>query len=408
MNDNKNITDTELDALFKNAEAAGSVPAFDDAFWTEMEAMLPAKKRVGVIFWWTSGAALVLGIAILIGVTQFDHEVAFARGRHLAPAEVENQDNGSTDQKTVTPNENDESVSANDHDITEKNSMKTRSITSISSPAPLRERTQIRNKNKTGSFQGNDDIPEKNVVETPSIAFNPADSNEKTETPKTEYTFAANADLTKKGFVFTEPIVLNDVQVDRSTGNGFPIYSEFAIGYGQSYKRITFSNNWATQFRFTVGLTKEVPGMQLSAGLALRAEMPNNLSYVRTENGSTSSVNEYRGLYSVEFPMEAMGKFGRNGLGLLFVPGIQLGYTGNRSYYQNSELMTRERSSGTMESAKTMTMECGLKYAYDISEYLQFTSSCTFDMVRPFQSAYYQGDNQDYPVTFFVGLRKKF
>ncbi len=386
MSDNKNITDTELDALFKNADAAGAVPAFDEAFWTEMEGMLPAKKRRGVIFWWTSGAALVAGIALFIGISQLNRERSLAgRGEHV-PTRTENQENISSDERAVTPIEDKEA------------SVEMPSMASV--PNKVRENVQQPDlndiQNQDAVNQTNSDLSQNKLDNTVS----------KTETPVLD-----EVNLSARDFVFTAPVVLNDVYVDRSTTSGLPVYTEFAVGYGQSYKRIAFSNNWATQFRFTVGLTKEVPGMQLSAGLALRAEMPNNLSYVRTENGSNgvnTSVSEYRGLYSVEFPMEALGKFGRNGLGLLFVPGIQLGYTGNKSFYQNADLISRERASGNIESAKTMTMECGLKYAYNISEHLQFTSSCTFDMVRPFQSSYYQGDNQDYPVTFFVGLRKKF
>ena len=48
MNQNHNISDQELDALFKEAAGASGVPAFEDSFWNEMEAMLPKKKRKGI------------------------------------------------------------------------------------------------------------------------------------------------------------------------------------------------------------------------------------------------------------------------------------------------------------------------------------------------------------------------
>jgi len=390
MSNNRNITDAELDALFKNAEATTPVPAFEDAFWTEMETMLPAKKRKGVIlFWWMSGAAVITVMSVLLAMHYF----------------------GTQEQKDGIR----KSSLQDKHDISLPDSKQTGNANESSD-------AKFQNTPSGDLQQNNFFIP--NVDKRPANGLNENIVENNTDTPNTDEPVIAENEipvvkmeesdlvLNKRNFVRTYPVVLNDVARENEEGFKLPLYTEFAIGYGQSYKRIEFSNNWSTQFRLTAGLTQEVPGMLLSAGLAFRAEMPNNLSYVKVESNLSSTtksyVSEYRGLYSVEFPLEAAGRFGRNALGLFFVPGIQLGYTGNKSYYENNNLVSRERESGAIEDAKTMTMECGLKYSYDISEHLMLTGSCTFDIVRPFQSAYYQGDNRDYPATFFVGLRRNF
>src|SRR6218665_3259248 len=405
MSNNRNMTDAELDALFKNADSAGSVPAFDEKFWTEVETMLPAKKRGGGILWWTSGAALVVGIIVLLAINPFSNDVEPGKQSHTAK-------NNNAQKEYISANSNNQANDELENYSATTSSERTNSEDKVENQLPAQE-NRIANSGQNPNNKNQNSI-DKEISNVKIHPVNPVmTQNDKTVNPSSaDASDLSYTELDKHRFLFTAPVVLNDVEVDRAKKSKLPLYTEFAVGYGQSYKRIEFSNNWATQFRLTVGLTKEVPGMQLSAGLAFRAEMPNNLSYVKTETSSLSTpksyVSEYRGLYSVEFPMEAGGRFGRNSLGLFFVPGIQLGYTGNKSYYENNELISRERESGAISDAKTMTMECGLKYAYDISEYLQFTGSCTFDMVRPFQSTYYQGDNENYPVTFFVGLRRKF
>lgn len=389
MSDNRNMTDAELDALFKNAENATPVPAFDDAFWGEMEAMLPEKKRVGAFFWWASSAALVAGIAVLVTIYGFNNET----------------DKENSIAKTTRTNHQKATDNASTPRNKEFNNLNEAETTSpIANVNSAEKNTKVNNVHVNPLIEVEDPVL---VNEDKSLdELNPTVAESK------EPIFVDDQiQLGKRIGFYTAPFVLNDIAVDRKLSSGLPLYTEFSIGFGQSYKRIEFSNNWATQFRLAAGLTKEVPGMQLSVGLALRAEMPNNLSSIKSElygSETKSTVNDYRGLYSLEFPLEAAGKFGRNALGLFMVPGIQLGYTGNSSYYQNDVLMNRERTSGNLSNAKTMTMECGLKYSYDLSEHLQFTGSCTFDMVRPFQSTYYQGENQDYPVTFFLGLRRKF
>lgn len=391
MSNNRNITDAELDTMFKNADSATPVPAFEDAFWTEMEAMLPEKKRKGVIlFWWMSGAAVITLVFVLLGMHYFGSKEQAGEARKSSLKDKIDVSVPSTTQQPAIGSYDQESQNT-------------------ASGNTARERTFSPNFERE-VVNGVDGNIADNKINTPKL-------EEPVNTPETDEVPAVKVEetdliLNKRNFVRTYPVALNDVEREKGGGFKLPLYTEFAVGYGQSYKRIEFSNNWATQFRFTAGLTKEVPGMLLSAGLAFRAEMPNNLSYVKVESSASSAtksyVSEYRGLYSVDFPLEAAGRFGRNGLGLFFVPGIQLGYTGNKSYYENNNLVSRKRESGAIEDAKTMTMECGLKYSYDISEHMMFTGSCTFDLVRPFQSAYYQGSSKDYPVTFFVGLRRNF
>lgn len=396
MNQNQNISDQELDALFKEADKASGIPAFDDSFWNEMEAMLPKKKRKGLLFWFTSAAAsIVVVLGLLFFLYPAEHktsnEQVIKTNRDLS---LQNADKSSDDQ-VVDPS----TTVGTDQNNPDDGNNSGNSIT-----YPVRRFDKKRPALPT--IPGPVNRPEQNN----DLSDNKMDLPETKKFSDDEF-----ADLGKQPMVFTVPVTLNNVT--RHTGNKpSPYYMEFAVGYGQSYKRVDFENNWMSQFKFGGGVYTTIRQMQLSAGLAVRAEVPNNISKSTYSSGYNSqnvpvdveNRTTMRGLYSIEFPLFIGGTWNRSVLGASMTPGVQLAYTGFRTRYENAQVVSRDKQSGSIPDSKTMTMEIGLRYGYSITEHVQLSASCNVDVIRPFQSVYYNGDNTNYPISFFLGLRRTF
>ena len=397
MNQNHNISDQELDALFKEADNATGIPAFDDSFWNEMEAMLPKKKRKGVLFWWTSSAALVAVISLLLFfLYPVDRKTA---SKQIAGSNTPAADHSSSVNQPLAEGSD---KSSDNQDVYPGTSGQDHSGNGNSITYPVRKYDR---KRPETPVDPDTDMNREMNSQT-------ADLTDKTPGVKTEDAFA---DLGKQPIRFTTPVTLNNV-TDHTANKRIPYYMEFAVGYGQSYKRVDFENNWMSQFRFGGGVYTTIRQMQLSAGLAFRAEVPNNISKSTYSSGYNSqnvlvdvtNTTTMRGLYSIEFPLFIGGTWNRSVLGASMTPGIQLAYTGINTRYENTQIVSREKQSGSIPDSKTMTMEIGLRYGYSITEHVQLSASCNMDVIRPFQSANYNGDNTSYPVSFFLGLRRTF
>jgi hypothetical protein len=389
MSQNSHFSDQELDTLFKEAADQVTAPAFNDAYWAEVESMLPVKKRKGVVFWFTvGGIPIVLGIIglSLFGWTRNEQSLAQKPITHQTPQNA-----------SSVPDKISES-SAPVSDLSETN-------------MPVKKQPQFSN------HEAN-----KNIRNTEYTALNPngvlnqntaASAPEMKSIPDSEGTqpFAAvkenDRSLGQKAMIFTTPVTLNDVGMNSKTNRSLPIYIDFALGYGQSYRQIAFENNWMSQFRVGAGIYTGIGNMSLTAGIDLRAEVPGNLSRV-TSDASVSNVTNMRGIYSVEFPLYAGGSWGRSSLGALMIPGIQLGYSGTNARYENTTLVSRNQVVGTIPDSKSLTMEFGARYGYALTERVQFAASMNVDVLRPFQSDTYSGEIKKLPVSFFLGLRRTF
>ncbi len=390
MSQNSHFSDQDLDMLFKEAADQVTVPAFDDAYWAEVESMLPVKKRKGIIFWFTvGGIPVVLGI---IGLTLF----GWTRNEQsLAQKPAVDQ----TPQQSFT--------------IPDKVSQSSAPVSNVSEAnKPVKQQPRLSDfetRKNTG-----------NIVHT---VQNPAGIlDQKTFVPILQKTQSVpNSDgkqllaeikeddrlLGQKAMIFTVPVTLNDVEMNRKANRSLPVYIDFALGYGQSYRQIAFENNWMSQFKIGAGIYTGIGNMSLTAGIDLRAEVPGNLSRV-TSDASVSNVTNMRGIYSVEFPLYAGGSWGRSSLGAVMVPGIQLGYSGTSTRYENSALVSRNQVVGTIPDSKSLTMEFGARYGYALTERVQFAASMNVDVLRPFQSDTYSGEIRKLPVSFFLGLRRTF
>lgn len=379
MKEGTTWTDQELDALFQDAAAHESIPPFQDAYWTEMEAMLPTKKkRVGFI-WWGAASLLIISLGVTGAVLLTDSD---------PNTQVQQAAKQSVDSKTKTDENNSQIAAADEVAITNNTTVVESAVVETNGSD---KRNPVVQPQVVQSGLGSDHV---------SFGTAPLKKEDDSET----------AVLNAKEPLFTSPKTLNAVGGSKYD-TGIPLYAEIGLGFGQSYRTVQYASNWMPQIRVGAGLYREIGNMELNAGLAFRAELPDNITYEMTSPGlayDTRVRTDIKRLYSVEFPLFMGGKFGRSTLGATMIPGIQMRYSGLQTVYIDEMLKSRNEVSGRRFESKTMTMEMGARYTYSLNENVQLTSSFTLDVVRPFQSEEFLGEVKQYPATFFVGLKRTF
>jgi len=395
MNQNHNISDQELDAMFHEASGSVGIPAFNDSFWNEMEAMLPKKKKRGFIFWLGSSAAT---LAVVFGVLFF----AVPSNKTTVQA------NAARNLKSIDKSPTKSLVKQINTD--RKTEIETIHQNNSSTGIKPIENSYRLNKKSGKPFDNKNENPSK-IIDSGNKTNSDSELIE-TDRPAKE----PMANLGEQSIRFTAPVTLNYIDNNKEIKSKHPFYVEFGIGYGQSYKQVDFENNWMSQYRVGGGIYTTARQMQMSVGLAFRAQVPNNISRVTSSTGYNNqnqpvdykNETSFRGLYSLEFPLFIGGAWKRNVLGASMIPGVQLAYTGIQTNYENTQVVSRTKESGSVPNSKTMTMQVGLRYGYSISENVQLSATCNFDVIRPFDSGYYNGTSTNYPVSFFLGLRRTF
>jgi hypothetical protein len=89
-------------------------------------------------------------------------------------------------------------------------------------------------------------------------------------------------------------------------------------------------------------------------------------------------------------------------------PGIQLFGSGKQSLYQDDVLTNQRKQTSTVAHTTTMTMEIGLAYYRRLPQNYQVGASINADIIRPFNSTYYLGNQTSFPVNVQLSLRKFF
>lgn len=383
---NRNISDDELDELFRVAqmnEAAG--PSFNADFWSEMEAMMPVqeKKRRIPIWWWTAASGLIL---FVLG-TCFIFNSPFERGQESA-----NFTNDQVDITTAVPSDSKGSELQQKDHLAEL----------LANPEFVAFKKRYHTAEVKKSTLIYPITPHKSIQFIPPIA---GYSEENVEEKK-------ELDFELK----TRPIVDQSYKqvlvVESKLRKENPLYIQFGASVGQSPLKIYNGGSEAVYGCFIgAGVHKEVQNMDLSAGINIRMETLRNLSWTEQQYANNASVNEVvkiNQLYSFEMPLRLSFVANRTRFGFNFTPGIQAFYLGNKKTYQNAQLQTSERSFDVVKHSSSLTMEFGGHLGFMIRPKVELGLGINADVLRPFNPVYYSGNQLNFPVNGKLYLRRSF
>jgi hypothetical protein len=403
MKDYQKISDQELDHIFVDAfqSIESEIPEFNASFWNEMEAVLPQKqKRRIAAFWWYSAAALLF----LVGGT-FWYYMANIKEDKLLPIAQLKSENNQVVESTIS---NENQATNNSEHLTKKNA------SSIEQDIPSNQKKiQVKSIN---TFYPNPKSPISKRVSDPNSAT--SDLTELHELDQTLSVQVEGDEVPAIGVKYPEQLPLTLVPFAKDVRKEGNWYAQLSVGMGNSYQ--TAVSNRSTLVYgvgIGVGLHKRIGTMELQFGVQMRSEFIDNLKWKQStfENDNTGNtyfrteLNQINQLYSIDFPMGIGGYLGdKNILMAQITPGIQLFGSGEQTIYMNDMLTEQRNQVSSVKHSKTMTMEIGLSYYRKLSNSFQVGGGVNTDIIRPFNSTYYDGNQTSFPVNFQLGIRKLF
>ncbi|MDH4474501.1 MAG: hypothetical protein QE487_17985 [Fluviicola sp.] len=397
--------DQDIDQLFKGAKAPEPA-AFQESFWAEMEAMLPEQKRKKAGVWWiASGAAtlvlLVGGVFLYLNQSGQTNHTLVAKSKMYA-------NKPSVDRKSAAEQVIVETVSVNDP-VSSKgrfsgtdeascgNAMHTKNgiVRMTPSGQVLTDVITIENTSLLPSFSVNQQVEELVIVDrlpANDVEFgNPlvftANSN---ELPTDCYTYKTCA---AKSINFPKPA---------------RFYLQTTAGIGQSAQHVVGQSDLVHFYTIGGGLYKKLDRMVFTFGANMRVDFTKNILYTTYPSNSTRIDTKYSQLYSFEMPVSMGYESGRNSIVATVTPGFQTAFSGNQQETQNEVVVRSEQTFGKISNAKTLTMEIGATYWRSLAPNWYAGLGMNVDILKPFNSTMYAGEQRLLPLNGQLSLRRTF
>lgn len=375
-----------VDAVFREAKAP--VPPFREAYWAEMEAMLPQKKRRAAAFWWFSGGAAMVALALALwyfaGSTETtgNNRVAANQG---AAGEATGPD--SKGRKSSAP-----------IDGPAQRIKTTAPVIAPATPAGPRA-------SSTSSVPGDGSSPERTSADTP----HQGEPLPQQTAGIISATTGAVTPLNPLPFEYE----LDDVGrrlPDAELPKPARFYAQLSMGVGQSAQRnVPGASDFLHYYSAGGGLYTRVDNMVLTFGLNGRVDFTDNIvRTVGTQTPGNRVETRYKQLYSIETPASLGYTLGRNVITATVTPGFQTGFSGQENEFVEETQVRSERTSGKVKNSRTLTMEFGLSYWRVLQPDWQLGVGMNFDALRPFNNALFSGEQRMAPLNGQIILRRTF
>jgi hypothetical protein len=402
--------DQDIDQLFKGAKAPEPA-AFQESFWSEMEAMLPEQKRKKAGLWWiVSGAAALLLLAgggfWLAGQPAGNTQLAGPMKPFLGSNHYEYVSKSMTDlpqpaKAIVTP-------------VITENTIESTAYQNVQ-----RQNPGIRSSNTTADFS----LPSREMPEVTSAEHLAANSTDMVDQPVEELVIAE--DLPKMELFYQYPqqgglyAATGDVPADCETYRtcaaksiNFPkparFYLQTSAGIGQSAQHVAGKSDLVHFYSVGGGLYKKLDRMVFTFGAAARVDFAKNILYTTYPSSDTRIDTKYSQLYSFEMPVSIGYEAGRNSIVATVTPGFQTAFSGNQQETHFDEIVRSEQAFGKISDAKTLTMEIGATYWRSMTPNWYLGVGMNVDILKPFNSAMYAGEQRLLPLNGQLSLRRTF
>lgn len=398
--------DQDIDQLFKGAKAPEPA-AFQESFWSEMEAMLPEQKRKKAGFWWiaTGAATLVLLLGGVVWVANQPTE-SVRLTVQVKPFLQANQ------LERISKNVE---HSFNQPVISESPLVEENTVQSTVQP----ENENIFISNNTPGFVSPEQVIQK-VVPAENLVANSIIAPElQTE----ELVIVDELPKIDPFYPHYPPSGLQDVTGDVPTDCGtyktcaakfidFPkpsrFYMQASAGIGQSAQHVVGQSDLVHFYAVGGGLYKKLDRMVFTFGANARVDFTQNILYTSYPSSNTRVDTKYSQLYSFEMPVSMGYEAGRNSIVATVTPGFQTAFSGNRQETQNEVVVRSEQTFGKISNAKTLTMEIGATYWRSLTPNWYMGLGLNVDILKPFNSTMYAGEQRLLPFNGQLSLRRTF
>lgn len=148
--------------------------------------------------------------------------------------------------------------------------------------------------------------------------------------------------------------------------------------------------------------------MVFTFGANVRVDFTKNILYTAYPSSNTRIDTKYSQLYSFEMPVSMGYESGRNSIVATVTPGFQTAFSGNQQETQNEVLVRSEQAFGKISNAKTLTMEIGANYWRSLAPNWYAGLGLNVDILKPFNSTMYAGEQRLLPFNGQLSLRRTF
>jgi hypothetical protein len=419
-------TDEELDQLFSDA-ASNATVEYNDAYWKDIEGMLPVRKKRKGLLWWMGGAGALVFFGTLL-LVQFPFTTKSSVGNENSP-ELANS--------SVTDlNESATSSSSNRFK---------KSINSVESNTSLIEKN-LNISDNSASLQNTHKYKAAKGPDNPKKAFQQkVKSNEAIVEP---VRLVDNSSLVNEDRGLFNPIQIvesksNEIQQEEMVSEVIPtlatiginplyqaaeliptfyslksrsphaLYAEMGLGIGQS--PIASSENgsgMSKNYGLQLGYSFQKSNFRYSAGLGISLQQFDNV-YIKERSliygfGSNSVDNHYRfsSLMRIEVPLAIGYQFKRHtlsaGANFSFPVIAGLSYT----KFVDGNMAVEEKGYTSTEFFKPFGAELQLGYAYHLGSNWELGAKVQMQLINPIASDRILGKTNALPLSGQVALRK--
>lgn len=404
-----NWTDEEIDKLFQESASQMNVPPYQDAFWTEMEALLPKEnKRKG--WGWIFGGTLTcfaLIAAMIFPVNQFSLQTAQqTSGKRTHSDLQENQTLASLSpvNSLVTLTQNEAAEKNNDQNLYPE---------AKSSTAPLLPKANTPSTQRSVESQKAGtlaDIP----------AIEPLDGSENLAlTAQTSGTNAAATDelqtenrlpLLTMGTGEQQLIASNFGSFKPKTRN-HPFYTQMGVGMSQSFISGA-DKNWMPALNFGAGYQYRPQGFGFSAGINIQGSFSNNLEFTRRSKiynfSSTNYVQnfKYKQLYSLELPFSIDYRKNKHVVSLGIAPTYLVTTVMKFSQSENGALSETQNYIGQRAGLNSFGLKPSISYQLEISRSWYLGIQLNTQLFTQIDDKQFVGEQTKLPLSGQITVRK--
>jgi hypothetical protein len=458
-----NWSDDEVDKLFQESSSQLNVP-YQDSFWDEMEALLPAvqKSRRGIGWIWGGFMTCLLLIGTLFipfrkaetpalgranaaqpvsrtsNVSMHPQHMAATapRGSGQMTARTSDLQNISTTRiptiltasevaspatRMQPPNTQTSAIAAQQPATPATLSARIISAapvagnTTVLSVATLASATLTENANDNTSAS---EAQAASEITTAAITTTSAAETASSDAVTTAENDAAASEISNLPArpVQTLPAEVAGTSLLKSAFN-FPehhshIYVQLGLGIGQSYLSGTQRSAMMPTITFGSGYQYDPNGWGFSAGLALQSAFPSNLEITqRTKTygfGVTSYQQNlhYTQLYTVEMPVSIQYKKGRHTFSAGFAPTYLAGTLMNLSRSENDEEQEDRWYLGKKQGLQSWGLKPTLAYQLKVGKLTTIGMQLNVQVIHQIDPVQFSGSHTSLPLNGQVTLRR--
>lgn len=402
--------DENIDKLFQEASENISFE-FKEEYWTEMEAMLPNKKRKFPFIWFFSGTIVC---AVLTTVFFSVDNTTISKKSHQINSKINNRSNlvavKSSDNKVgneINSLKEQQKKNTNQFDVDQKSIVgkivgkivKRETKLNYSKNTNNLKNEPLESHSKTGNNLALNPLTNTDVMtseENTNVSNEKIDALNNIPFPSNQF----NQNLIP-GPIFTSHFSRWFLYFDGSTTMGQSMIHTNSTG-----------SNIAKGFGIATGINYSTKSWSFTSGISASFTSVDNLivkERVKIYGFGVQNFDneiEYRQLYTFETPLMAGFKQKNHMIQFGIVPSYLIGSKISYESKSNNEVITSSTLLGYRKGLTNFGLKPTIGYIYKITPSLQIGANLQVQLFSPIQDGLFEGDKNNFPINGQFFIRK--